>query len=143
MKKLKALLLIGLTTTLVACSSGVGMGSVIAKMPNDPNVRNLFTDIPATNNPLSNGMMIAMLKSSGSNAALEIINALGMNNINLGISGENQSVNTATMLYAFENVQKVGQNVSVYMMGDSASDKAELEQAAKAKGIKLHYIMQQ
>ena len=33
-------------------------------------------------------------------------------------------------------------DVSLYLVGDSESDKADLEKAAKAKNVEMHYIMQ-
>ena len=52
-------------------------------------------------------------------------------------------INKATALYAFEHVTQAGKNVGVYMMGDSESDKADLEKAASRKNIKLHYFINQ
>ena len=50
-------------------------------------------------------------------------------------------INKVTALYALEHVTQVGKNVSVYMMGDSECDKADLEKAASRKNIKLHYFI--
>lgn len=58
---------------------------------------------------------------------------------NVGVAGSSQMLNKATTLYSLEHAKKVGNNISVYD-GDSESDKADLENAANTKNIKLHYF---
>lgn len=74
-----------------------------------------------------------------------MIEMLGADNINVGVAGGSQMFNKATALYSLNHAKKVGNNVSVYMTGDSESesDKADLENAANAKNIKLHYFFNQ
>jgi len=48
----------------------------------------------------------------------------------------------AVAMYGLNNAEKVGKNVSLYLVGDSQSDKVDLEKAAKAKNVEMHYIMQ-
>ena len=36
-------------------------------------------------------------------------------------------------MYGLNNAEKVGKDVSLYLVGDSQSDKADLEKAAKAE----------
>ena len=45
-------------------------------------------------------------------------------------------------MYGLNNAEKVGKDVSLYLVGDSESDKADLEKASKAKNVEMHYIMQ-
>lgn len=72
-----------------------------------------------------------------------MIEMLGADNINVGVAGGSQMFNKATALYSLNHAKKVGNNVSVYMTGDSESDKTDLENAANAKNIKLHYFFNQ
>ena len=51
-------------------------------------------------------------------------------------------MNKAVAMYGLNNAEKVGKNVSLYLVGDSQSDKVDLEKAAKAKNVEMHYIMQ-
>ena len=136
---MKKLFMIILTATLVACSSGIGIDDLAAKMPK--NDRTFVVKIPAANNSVSNAMVVGMIKTSGSPSASNLIKVLAADNANIGIAGDSQMINKATALYALENAQKIGNNVSVYMMGDSESDKADLEKAASSKNIKLHYFL--
>lgn len=136
---MKKLLMIMLTATLVACSSGVGIDELATKMPK--NDRTFVVKIPAANNSVSNAMVVGMIKTSGSPSASNLVKVLAADNANIGIAGDSQMINKATALYALENAQKIGNNVAVYMMGDSESDKADLEKAASAKNIKLHYFL--
>lgn len=138
---MKKLLIIALAAVLVACSSGINVDELIMKMPK--NDRTFVVQIPAASNTVSNTMIVGMIKTSGSPSASNIMQVLAMDNANVGVAGDSQIVNKATTLYALEHVTKVGKNVGVYMMGDSESDKADLEKAANRKNIKLHYFINQ
>ena len=138
---MKKLLIIALATVLVACSSGINVDELMMKMPK--NDRTFVVQIPAASNTVSNTMIVGMIKTSGSPSASNIMQVLAMDNANVGVAGDSQIVNKATTLYALEHVTKVGKNVGVYMMGDSESDKADLEKAANRKNIKLHYFINQ
>ena len=65
-----------------------------------------------------------------------------LDHLHIGIAGNSQSVNKAVAMYGLNNAEKVGKDVSLYLVGDSESDKADLEKAAKAKNVEMHYIMQ-
>ena len=65
---------------------------------------------------------------------------LATDNLHIGIAGNSQSVNKAVAMYGLNNAEKVGKDVSLYLVGDSESDKADLEKAAKAKNVEMHYI---
>ncbi|QPB41644.1 hypothetical protein [Rodentibacter haemolyticus] len=135
---MKKFLMILLSITLVACSSGIDIDELKVKMPK--NEQNVIVQIPTASNPVSNAMVIGMVKMSGSPSASNIVKMLAVDNINIGVTGESQILNKATALYALEHVTKVGKNVSIYMMGDSESDKTDLEKVASSKNIKLHYF---
>ena len=103
--------------------------------------RTFVLQIPASSNPLSDSMVVGMIKTSGSPSTSSMVQALSIDNANIGVAGNSQMINKATALYALEHVTQVGKNVGVYMMGDSESDKADLEKAASRKNIKLHYFI--
>ncbi|MCQ9120272.1 hypothetical protein BKG95_08600 [Rodentibacter pneumotropicus] len=136
---MKKLLMIIFCAMLVACSSGVGVDELAAKMPN--NDRTFVVRIPAASNSVSNAMVVGMIKTSGTPSASNLINVLSVDNANIGIAGNSQMINKATVLYALQNAQKIGNNIVLYMMGDSESDKADLEKAANSKNIKFHYFV--
>ena len=138
---MKKLLIIALAAMLVACSSGINVDELMMKMPK--NDRTFVVQIPAASNAVSNTMIVGMIKTSGSPSASNIMQVLAMDNANVGVAGDSQIVNKATAVYALEHVTQVGKNVGVYMMGDSESDKADLEKAANRKNIKLHYFINQ
>ncbi|WP_118817690.1 hypothetical protein [Neisseria lactamica] len=138
---MKKLLMITLTGMLAACATGVNVGRLMVEMPQGE--RSVVVQVPATNNPLSDAMAVGMIKTSGSPSASNMIEMLGADNINVGVAGSSQMLNKVTALYSLNHAKKVGNNVSVYMMGDSESDKADLENAANAKNIKLHYFFNQ
>ncbi|EOF8958635.1 hypothetical protein ACSAVU_07540 [Neisseria gonorrhoeae] len=138
---MKKLLMITLTGMLAACSTGVNVGRLMVEMPQGE--RPVVVQVPATNNPLSDAVAVGMIKTSGSPSASNMIEMLGADNINVGVAGGSQMFNKATALYSLNHAKKVGNNVSVYMTGDSESDKADLENTANAKNIKLHYFFNQ
>ncbi|SUA21210.1 putative lipoprotein [Neisseria gonorrhoeae] len=129
--------MITLTGMLAACSTGVNVGRLMVEMPQGE--RSVVVQVPATNNPLSDAVAVGMIKTSGSPSASNMIEMLGADNINVGVAGGSQMFNKATALYSLNHAKKVGNNVSVYMTGDSESDKADLENAANAKI--LNYII--
>ncbi|WP_032107933.1 hypothetical protein [Necropsobacter massiliensis] len=136
---MKKLLTLFCLLSLAACSSGVSLKDIQGKMPHDKQA--FIVDIPAASNAVSNTMVVAMIKTSGSPSASNIIQVLGMDNVNIGVIGNSQMLNKATVLYALEQAPKIGSNVGLYMLGDSESDKAALEQAAKAKKVQLNYSL--
>ena len=136
---MKKLLMIALAAMLIACSSGINVNELMMKMPKSD--RTLVLQIPASSNPLSDSMVVGMIKTSGSPSTSSMVQALSIDNANIGVAGNSQMINKATALYALEHVTQVGKNVGVYMMGDSESDKADLEKAASRKNIKLHYFI--
>ncbi|MCS0793436.1 hypothetical protein NU964_09360 [Neisseria gonorrhoeae] len=138
---MKKLLMITLTGMLAACSTSVNVGRLMVEMPQGE--RSVVVQVPVTNNPLSDAVAVGMIKTSGSPSASNMIEMLGADNINVGVAGGSQMFNKATALYSLNHAKKVGNNVSVYMTGDSESDKADLENAANAKNIKLHYFFNQ
>ena len=134
---MKKLVITTCVMLLAACSSSVSMNDIASKMPKDS--RTIITYVPSTSNPISDGMLIAGIKMSGSNAATGLIKSLEIDNLNIGISGNNASVNKATVIYALEHLPQAGKNTSLYMLG-AASDKADLEKAANSKNVTLHYF---
>ncbi|WP_179108652.1 hypothetical protein [Rodentibacter genomosp. 2] len=46
-----------------------------------------------------------------------------------------------TTPYALQNAQKIGNNIVLHMMGDSESDKANLEKATGSQNIKFYYFV--
>ena len=136
---MKKFLIITLIAILAACSSGISVNQLTARMPK--NDRTFVVEIPAADNAVSNAMVVGMVKTSGSPSASNIIQALSMDNANIGVAGNSQMINRATTIYALQNAQKIGRNVALYMMGDSESDKADLEKAANSKNIQLHYFV--
>lgn len=135
---MKKLLMILLTATLVACSSGVSVDELAGKMP--ASNRSVMLRIPDAGNPVSNGMILATLKVSGTTATKQLIGALAVDDLNIGVYGKSDSVNKATMIHAIEHADKIGKNTAIYFVGPE-SDKADLEKAANAKNIKLHYFI--
>ncbi|ENS9487791.1 hypothetical protein GPI81_001695, partial [Neisseria gonorrhoeae] len=121
---MKKLLMITLTGMLAACSTGVNVGRLMVEMPQGE--RSVVVQVPVTNNPLSDAVAVGMIKTSGSPSASNMIEMLGADNINVGVAGGSQMFNKATALYSLNHAKKVGNNVSVYMTGDSESDKADL-----------------
>ncbi|OOF55511.1 hypothetical protein BKK56_06295 [Rodentibacter genomosp. 2] len=136
---MKKLLMIIFYAMLVACSPGVGIDELAAKMSN--NDRTFVVRTPATSNSVSNAIAVRMIKTSGSPSASNLINVLSVDNANIGIAGNSQMINKATVFYALQNAQKIGNNIVLYMMGDSESDKADLEKATKSKNIKFYYFV--
>ena len=120
MKKLFVLLT---STLLFACSSGPSLDQLAAQMPKDN--RSVMLQVPEAGNPVSNGMLVATIRTAGGTSGKRLI-----------------SVNKAVAMYGLNNAEKVGKDVSLYLVGDSESDKADLEKAAKAKNVEMHYIMQ-
>lgn len=137
---MKKLLMITLTGMLAACSTGVNVYRLMVEMPQGE--RSVVVQV-TTNNPLSDAVAVGMIKTSGSPSASNMIEMLGADNINVGVAGGSQMFNKATALYSLNHAKKVGNNVSVYMTGDSESDNTDLENAANAKNIKLHYFFNQ
>ena len=115
---MKKLLMIALSAMLIACSSGINVDELMMKMPK--NDRTFVLQIPASSNPLSDSMVVGMIKTSGSPSTSSMVQALSIDNANIGVAGNSQMIN---------------------MMGDSESDKADLEKAASRKNIKLHYFI--
>ena len=119
MKKLFVLLT---STLLFACSSGPSLDQLAAQMPKD--------------------MLVATIRTAGGTSGKRLVSLLATDNLHIGIAGNSQSVNKAVAMYGLNNAEKVGKDVSLYLVGDSQSDKADLEKAAKAKNVEMHYIMQ-
>lgn len=135
---MKKLILVVLSALLVACSSGVNMNELAGKMPTN----SVMIKVPSAGNVVSDGMLLGVIKVSGSNAAKGIIEALAVDNLNIGVFGESEAINKATLLYALNNAPKIGANTAIYFVG-SASNKADLEKVTAAKGIKLHYFVKE
>ena len=134
MKKLFVLLT---STLLFACSSGPSLDQLAAQMPKDN--RSVMLQVPEAGNPVSNGMLVATIRTAGGTSGKRLVST---DNLHIGIAGNSQSVNKAVAMYGLNNAEKVGKDVSLYLVGDSQSDKADLEKAAKAKNVEMHYIMQ-
>ena len=137
MKKLFVLLT---STLLFACSSGPSLDQLAAQMPKDN--RSVMLQVPEAGNPVSNGMLVATIRTAGGTSGKRLVSLLATDNLHIGIAGNSQSVNKAVAMYGLDNAEKVGKDVSLYLVGDSQSDKADLEKAAKAKNVEMHYIMQ-
>lgn len=134
---MKKLLVLLVSLGLFACSSGVSLDMLAAKMPKNGGS---FMAVVPSDDAIVNTMIVGMIKASGSPSANNIMESLALDNANVGVAGNSQMVNKATALYALENAPKIGTNVGLYMIGDSENDKADLERAAKAKNVKLHYF---
>lgn len=138
---MKKFLIIMITTVLAACSSGVYMDELASKMPvSSQNNRSVMIRIADAGNPVSNGMLIGVIKVKETPSTKQLIDALAIDNLNIGVFGRSEAVNKAAMLYAIEHAPKIGKNTAVYFIG-SASDKADLEKAANSKNIQLHYFV--
>ena len=137
MKKLFVLLT---STFLFACSSGPSLDQLAAQMPKDN--RSVMLQVPEAGNPVSNGMLVATIRTAGGTSGKRLVSLLATDNLHIGIAGNSQSVNKAVAMYGLNNAEKDGKNVSLYLVGDSQSDKVDLEKAAKAKNVEMHYIMQ-
>ena len=137
MKKLFVLLT---STLLFACSSGPSLDQLATQMPKDN--RSVMLQVPEAGNPVSNGMLVATIRTAGGTSGKRLVSLLATDNLHIGIAGNSQSVNKAVAMHGLNNAEKVGKDVSLYLVGDSESDKADLEKAAKAKNVEMHYIMQ-
>ena len=87
-------------------------------------------------------MFVQTITPAGVNSGTRLVSLLATDNLHIGIAGNSQSVNKAVVMYGLNNAEKVGKNESLYLVGDSQSDKVDLEKAAKAKNVEMHYIMQ-
>ncbi|MFD1244191.1 hypothetical protein [Paralysiella testudinis] len=102
----------------------------------------LIVQVPAADNPISNGMIIASLESgSTSNAARQITELLGNNIAAIGIVGNSGTVNAATLKRALHDYPGQSRAV-IYLLGQSGEANAALQQAAKTKGVTLIPIAQ-
>ena len=124
--KMKKLFVLLTSTLLFACSSGPSLDQLAAQMPKDNR----------------SVMLVATIRTAGGTSGKRLVSLLATNNLHIGIAGNSQSVNKAVAMYGLNNAEKVGKDVSLYLVGDSQSDKADLEKAAKAKNVEMHYIMQ-
>jgi len=95
--KMKKLFVLLTSTLLFACSSGPSLDQLAAQMPKDN--RSVMLQVPEAGNPVSNGMLVATIRTAGGTSGKRLVSLL-------------------------------------------ASDKADLEKAAKAKNVEMHYIMQ-
>ena len=134
MKKLFVLLT---STLLFACSSGPSLDQLATQMPKDN--RSVMLQVPEAGNPVSNGMLVATIRTAGGTSGKRLVSLLATDNLHIGIAGNSQSVNKAVAMYGLNNAEKVGNDVSLYLVGDSQSDKADLEKAAKAKNVEMRY----
>lgn len=139
---MKKCLLLICTFLIVACGNSVSLQDIAEKLPDSTDEKkSLIFKVPSSNSFSTDIMYIGMLKTIGSEQPEKLAKLLSLDNINIGIAGNNSIVNKAVVISALEKVDKVGKNIDLYMFG-TGDDQAELEQLAKKKEIKLHYFLQ-
>ena len=70
-------------------------------------------------NPVSNGMLVATIRTAGGTSGKRLVSLLATDNLHIGIAGNSQSVNKAVAMYGLNNAEKVGKDVSLYLVGDT------------------------
>ena len=103
-------------------------------MPKDN--RSVIISSSEAGNPVSNGMLVATIRTAGgkfSGKRDSCISFEATDNLHIELQENSQSVNKEAAMYGLNNAEKVGKDVSLYLVGDSQSDKTDLEKAAKAK----------
>lgn len=125
---------------LFACSSTPNTNYLLEKMP--AGERSVILPILDAGNPVSNGIMLGMIKTSGGNGAEQLMSVLPNDNMNIGVYGKSAAITKAVTIYALEHAPSIGKNVSLYYLANDNSDQADLENATKSKGVQLHYILQ-
>lgn len=137
---MKKLLLILMSIFLFGCATTANSNALLSQMPK--NDRSVFMRVQDAGNPVSNGIMLGMIKTSGGNAAQSLISVLHNDGINIGIYGNSAAINKAVTIYALEHAPSIGKNISLYYLAINENDKTDLEKVANSKGVKLNYILQ-
>lgn len=142
-EKMKKLFVILASMFLFACTTQVSVADIFDKLPNSTTERkSVVFRVPSTNSFSTDMIYVGMLKTIGSEQSERLIKVLSIDNINLGIVGNNSIVNKSLVLDALKNAPTIGKNLEIYMMG-AASDQQELENAAKMRNVKLHYFIKE
>lgn len=137
---MKKLFVIFASVMLFACSSTPNTNYLLNQMPTGE--RSVILQVLDTGNPISNGIMLGMIKTSGGNGAKQLMSVLPNNDMHIGVYGRSAIITKAVTIYALEHTPSVGRNVSLYYLANDNADKVDLENTAKLKGVKLHYILQ-
>jgi hypothetical protein len=138
--------LVALCTLLGACASNPPAPTQTQQMaaiaPWAGKGQLLMIEVPAASNAISNQMVVASLKLSGSsNAADQIVQVLRSGSAaTVAVTGSNLEVNAATVQAALRGLSSppVKTQTTLLMVG-RPNDSAELEKAASAVGVKLEF----
>lgn len=139
---MKKLFLVIFSLFLVACGSSVSVKDISAKMPMPTEQRkSIIFNVPSSGQILTtDAIYMAKLKTVGSEQLDKLVKVLSLNNIDLGISGQNPALNKTMILLALEQAPAIGNNLELYIIG-SDTDKKEFEKLTQQRKIKLHYFI--
>lgn len=139
---MKKLFLVIFSLFLVACGSSVSVKDISAKMPMPTEQRkSIIFNVPSSGQILTtDAIYMAKLKTVGSEQLDKLVKVLSLNNIDLGISGQNPALNKTMILLALEQAPVIGNNLELYIIG-SDTDKKEFEKLTQQRKIKLHYFI--
>ena len=89
--KMKKLFVLLTSTLLFACSSGPSLDQLAAQMPKDN--RSVMLQVPEAGNPVSNGMLVATIRTAGGTSGKRLVSLLATDNSQIDCFLQFQCVN--------------------------------------------------